>query len=372
MKTLRLGSRLLRWIGPYDYNYALIFASVVLLFTSRSRVYSDSYQSGTPRFIFSIKALAIDAVLGLSIIATLKVATSLRLSRRVSLLRYLIEILAAIFNLSLVTYLFNHFLQRQLKLPSILGVDDSPRSFFARFLFCTLFVAFSHTGLRTLSERFQAASELNRELQGRYKSLVESDEEIRDQAARYIHDRVQAEITIVTAQLNTIREGDNSSLREKLTIVISKLERIRATDLKMVSQILTPNLAAEGLKGSIESLCNQYRSGIDFEVKCSDDTASCDEEVALGIYRITEQAIINAITHGPASRVVVSISRENESQYILEITDNGTGSYNPTPGKGTVIIDAWCSILRGSKEIESIPGKGYTLRVYLPFTKRTK
>jgi signal transduction histidine kinase len=42
------------------------------------------------------------------------------------------------------------------------------------------------------------------------------------------------------------------------------------------------------------------------------------------------------------------------------------GSSSIGSGKCTVIIDSWVSKLGGRKEIESTPGKGFTLRVLIP------
>ena len=118
--------------------------------------------------------------------------------------------------------------------------------------------------------------------------------------------------------------------------------------------------------GKIETLCDQYQSGVEYQILIDVDVNECDEELTLGIYRIVEQGIINAITHGPASKVKICIQKSDSETYLLEISDNGPGAYNPKPGTGSVIIDAWCSILDGVKEIESEPDNGFTLRVRIP------
>jgi two-component sensor histidine kinase len=58
--------------------------------------------------------------------------------------------------------------------------------------------------------------------------------------------------------------------------------------------------------------------------------------------------------------------KSEQSETIVEVIDNGPGAKEIGSGKGSVIIDAWLSILGGRKEIESKPGNGFTLRVYLP------
>jgi signal transduction histidine kinase len=272
---------------------------------------------------------------------------------------------------SFAIYLFNTYIRERIGFIKTWGPNDTPSTFTSRFLFAIMFIAFTHNGMRSLKELLARASALNNDLQGKYRTLIESDEEIRDQAARYIHDRVQAEITLVSSKLNKVALSEGDEIRNLLTPVISDLEKIRSIDLKLVSQILTPNFAAEGLKGAIETLCEQYKSGIEYQIAFDERVKDCDEELSLGIYRIIEQGIINAITHGPASKVTINVAKTDYGIYLVEVSDNGPGALNAKPGIGTVIIEAWCSILHGVKEIESDPKMGYTLRVTIPASPRT-
>jgi signal transduction histidine kinase len=63
---------------------------------------------------------------------------------------------------------------------------------------------------------------------------------------------------------------------------------------------------------------------------------------------------------------LIRVFEKSQSELTVEIIDNGPGSKAVGSGKGSVIIDAWLSILGGNKEIETKPGNGFTLRVYLP------
>ena len=93
---------------------------------------------------------------------------------------------------------------------------------------------------------------------------------------------------------------------------------------------------------------------------------SIDEEFKLGIYRIIEQGVINAIKHGPAKNVAITVGERALGTLYVEIKDDGPWSKAISSGKGTVIIDSWVSKLGGRKEIESTPGKGFTLRILIP------
>lgn len=356
--------RFKEWLGPYDYNYSFIFAAVIALYSAQSRVISYSMTAGLVRTHFILISLSENLLLAIFVTAIFRILHLTRRGRAVSLARYLIELVIGMLGVSLAIAISNA--HKPEPLIRAWGPNDTPALFATRLLFTVLFVALTHRNLRSLKARLKTVNDLNESLEGKYRTLVESDEEIRDQAARYIHDRVQAEITLVNVKLQKVGALHGAEVQESLHPAISRLEKIRAIDLKLVSQILTPNLEAEGLKGAIETLCEQYQSGVEYQILIDVDVNECGEELTLGIYRIIEQGIINAITHGPASKVMIRIQKSDSDTYLLEISDNGPGAYNPKPGTGSVIIDAWCSILDGVKEIESEVDRGYTLRVRIP------
>ena len=356
--------RFKEWLGPYDYNYSLIFAAVFALYSAQGRALSYSHVAGVDRTRFILSSLVANIFLSLLVTALFRLAQMSRKGNHISLPRYLFEILTATSVISLAIFLSNS--HKPHALLTIWGPVETFPLASTRYIFAVFFIALSHNGLRTLKARLRTVNDLNDSLEGKYRTLVESDEEIRDQAARYIHDRVQAEITLVNVKLQKVGALHGAEVQESLHPAISRLEKIRAIDLKLVSQILTPNLEAEGLKGAIETLCEQYQSGVEYQILIDVDVNECGEELALGIYRIIEQGMINAITHGPASKVIIRIQKSDSDTYLLEISDNGPGAYNPKPGTGSVIIDAWCSILDGLKEIESEVDRGFTLRVMIP------
>ena len=355
--------RLLKqWIGPYDYNYGIIFAATFALYSAQTRVYSYEYRLGIPRADFILKSIFVNIVLGLITASLYHLIYLARKNKKITLARYLLEILVVMSGVSFFIYFFNLLIVRP-HLGNILGPNDSINTFSSRLVFSILSIAITHNGLRNLKRRLLATSEMNSLLDSKYQALVESDEEIRSQAARYIHDRIQAQITLAGARLTKFAQSKDKTLNASIIQVASDLEKIRSIDLKLVSQILTPNLAAEGLKGSIESLCEQYRSGIQYQIQVDSFFKECDEELLLGVYRIVEQGIINAITHGPASKVSIKVLKTEFDSILVEVSDNGPGANNPKSGTGSVVIDAWCSILGGIKEIESELNHGFTLRV---------
>jgi signal transduction histidine kinase len=235
-----------------------------------------------------------------------------------------------------------------------------------RFLFALIFVAITHNRLKVLNLKLDSASALNDDLKKRYVTLIESDEEIRSHAAQLLHDRIQSKLMLAGARLTRVAGVLSEEGRLGIQPVIQEIEGIRSIDVREVSQLLSPNLAGEGLIGSCENLCREYESEIDFTISIAENVEAIDEELRLGIYRIIEQGVINAIKHGPAKNVTITVGERAQRALYVEIKDDGPGSKAISSGKGTIIIDSWISKLGGRKEIESTPGKGFTLRILIP------
>ena len=353
-------------IGPYDYRPDFIYLTILVLNLSNLRTYTYEYEYGMDRIKFFLTGLLVYAIMGLPLYLVLKLSKKLWGSRKKNLKIYLFELFVA----SLITILAQMAGEKYL-LPLVNTVDFLHAGVFVgdlitRFLFALIFVAITHNRLRVLSQKLDSASSLNDDLQNRYVTLIDSDEKIRFHASQLLHDRIQSKLMLSGAKLTRISELLTEEGKLGIQPVIQELEQIRSIEVREVSQLLTPNLASEGLIGSCENLCREYQSEVKFTIDISEKCEQLDEELQLGLYRIIEQGVINSIKHGPATHVVITLKEDALGLLILEVKDNGPGSTTLQSGKGTVVIDAWVSKLGGRKEIENHAGQGFTLRVLIP------
>ena len=81
-----------------------------------------------------------------------------------------------------------------------------------------------------------------------------------------------------------------------------------------------------------------------------------DETIALNIYRITQEALTNAVKHGDAKTVVVSLKKaRGHLQLMVEDDGKGFQRKKRTKGLGLHIMDYRTSVLGGSFAIETKP-----------------
>lgn len=358
--------RFKNFLGPYDLNVGLIYSAFLMLNIFQLRPETYRYAFGYPRIQFFFTSVLIILILSIPFLSFLLLSKWYWKERQKSLRAYLFEI--ALINLgSDITYV----LAAQY-LVSILGVHDFLRIenflfiYVSRTIFVLLFISFTHNREKTLKKELTLAEELNKQLAERYTGLIEMDEEIRTQAAKLLHDRIQGSLMLAASQLGIIAQTLSIETSQKVREVQKSLEHIRSIDLRNVSQLLTPNLESEGLIGSCENLLSNFSHGVKIDLKIDEDLENFDNHLKLGIYRIIEQGINNSIKHGPAELVLVKLVKTTQSNLLLEIADNGPAAAQTNIGTGTIVIDAWVSSLNATKQIESIPGVGYTLRVTIP------
>jgi signal transduction histidine kinase len=359
-------------IGPYNFTTLFVVATTFLINQVRLRQIAYSYPFGSERVRFFLIGSFIDLVVALLVYICLRVSFTFWRVRPVSLRIYFVRIAVVILISNITELVGSKVLIPRFHIKDFLIIDNFFALFTLKFLFALIFISVTHGRAKALELKLAEAERLNGALSERYSALIETDEEIRDQAAKLLHDRIQGELMLAAARLSRTVQGLPADAQEEIVPVIKVLEKIRSTDVRQVTQLLTPNLASEGLIGACETLCEGFNSEIDIELQISRGIEMVDENIKLGLFRIIEQGLMNSIKHGPASHVIISVSIDHSEAIHAEITDNGPGSSSEKAGKGSQIIDAWVAILGGFKEIENQLGRGYTLRITLPINQPTK
>jgi signal transduction histidine kinase len=154
--------------------------------------------------------------------------------------------------------------------------------------------------------------------------------------------------------------------------VISNLANEAVAQSRALARGLCPvQLENAGLILALEEMAGQAQTlhGVKcrFEVKGSPPT--CDHLTSLHLYRITQEAIHNAVKHGHARHIRITLlSRRHEHRLV--IADDGQGfdasAHGQAPGGGLRLMNYRATIIGGSLSIESTPGRG--TRIVCHFT----
>jgi two-component system CheB/CheR fusion protein len=93
--------------------------------------------------------------------------------------------------------------------------------------------------------------------------------------------------------------------------------------------------------------------------------------VATQLYRIAQESLTNALKHGNASDIQITLT-QGSTETVLEISDNGTG-FEPADessekGLGMRIMRYRASILGGQLDVSRNNRNGTTVRCTIPST----
>jgi two-component system CheB/CheR fusion protein len=144
---------------------------------------------------------------------------------------------------------------------------------------------------------------------------------------------------------------------------IAKAIREAILQTRMLARGLSPvDVEPSGLMAALEDLVDSTRKlfRISCRLECPEPILVHNNTVATQLFRIVQEAIQNAVKHGRATRVIVSLAKSGAT-ITLTILDNGSGiSTAPkfAHGMGLRIMHYRARAIGGKLTIKSAPRKG--------------
>jgi len=163
------------------------------------------------------------------------------------------------------------------------------------------------------------------------RRLLEISEREQQRIGQDLHDGICQQLTGIVYMASTMESSlAKKSLPEaKAAAQIARLSRETAEQARQVARGLNPvKVGKMGLMAALDELASsiQLMFSISCQFKCRRRVIVADHETAVHLYRIAQEAIHNAITHGKASRIVVSLERTTAG-VLLSVKDNGRGLF---------------------------------------------
>jgi signal transduction histidine kinase len=171
-------------------------------------------------------------------------------------------------------------------------------------------------------------------------------------AAKVLEERIAGPVAIEARQVVTMVESGMTIAREMargLTLVLS---------------------GNDNLCVALEELATKTRDhfGVECLLSSGDAQMSLDDFRAIHLYRIAQEAINNAIRHGKAARLIVTLSRVGD-RGILTVQDDGSGMPDQSAafsGMGLRIMRHRARMLRGQLDIHEEAARGVTISCSFP------
>ena len=169
------------------------------------------------------------------------------------------------------------------------------------------------------------------ELRRLEQALVSVAEEQAHTLGQELHDDVGQKIAAISYQARVLEkklaacDDQNATM---LAAAIASQTQTAVAQIKQLAQGLLPfELEANGLVEVLHKLANRISStyNISCQFVCSNDV-TCANNEALNLYRIAQEAINNAIRHGKAQNITISLKSDHQKNNILfTIQDDGIG-----------------------------------------------
>jgi signal transduction histidine kinase len=225
--------------------------------------------------------------------------------------------------------------------------------------------------LTVVADRLQNHRNLLRAFSRR---LVEVQEVERRHLARELHDEVGQALTAAKISLQSAMSDAGAALTARLQETISILERLLG-QVRQISINLRPSMLDDlGLVPALRALLDQQGSRASVTVRFSEKNVpeDLDAKIQTTCFRISQEAITNAMRHANATQIDVDLRFEKGKLRLL-IRDNGSGFdvgsvRAQTAGLGLIGIEERATLVGGRTKIVSSPNKGTTIGILLPLT----
>jgi signal transduction histidine kinase len=229
--------------------------------------------------------------------------------------------------------------------------------------------------LRTLSleEAHKELQEREQVLRSLSNAMAEERADERQKIAAYLHDDLAQVLFRLSIQVDVARKlldkGEIPETAEQLEkIKESKQDtsdRIRA----LIRDLHRSPLGAKGLAEALESFTDEVGrdSGVTFHHHVED--VEMPAPIALLIYHIAREGVMNALKHAHATDIWVTVS-EHDDDLELQLRDNGRGFDTSAPGPeghfGMAMMRERAQVGGGRFEAESAPDQGTTITIRFP------
>jgi PAS domain S-box-containing protein len=225
--------------------------------------------------------------------------------------------------------------------------------------------------LRRSEAALRASYEQIRNLAGR---LITAQESERTRIARELHDDVNQQLAALSIAMSGLRRraaGFDTAIHEELGRLQQRTIELADT-IRAISHDLHPGvLEHAGLVAAIEARCTEFgrQHAIDTTFQVPAQLGAVPPEIALCLYRVTQEALRNIAAHARAERVHVALA-SGEDALTLTITDNGSGfdaaQARFLGGLGLISLDERVRLVNGTLSIDTGRGRGTSIRVEVP------
>jgi signal transduction histidine kinase len=263
---------------------------------------------------------------------------------------------------------------------SFLANLDSPYHSHSGFVwaavtrFCYLsFVAVGTSAMRSQSDAKRERIEALTRAREHELEVVRAVERERIRIGQDLHDGVCQNLAAIDCATACLRDALEAERSEESALAGKIQEYLRQTIVEarnLAHGIVPVQVERDGMIAALKQLvshANLVRNGSAY-FESSGDIQVEDQQVALHLYRIAQEAMSNAARHANPTQVAVSLCAD-DGGVTLAVTDDGRGfppDPSAPPGMGLRTMRYRAKLIGAQLHIASAPGAGTTVRCLIP------
>lgn len=212
----------------------------------------------------------------------------------------------------------------------------------------------------------------NRQLAQQLLSLQEDE---RAALARELHDELGQRCTAIRIEAALIASAAPGGRAEAAGRIDAQAQALHALVRGLLQRLRPPQLDELGLVDALQALCESWEtsSGVACVLHHEGRFDDLPDATSVAVYRIAQEALSNVMRHAGARTVRVQVARATDAALSLQVRDDGVGMAAPQPsprpgarGLGLLGAAERAAALGGALSLDSAPGQGTTLRLFLP------
>jgi signal transduction histidine kinase len=219
-----------------------------------------------------------------------------------------------------------------------------------------------------------------KELQALTARLLSLQEAGNKDLARELHDDLSQKLAALGMEVSTLLRPSSDpldSLPERVRALSGRIGNL-AADVHALSRRLHPAVLDElGLEAALKEECTAFsaQAAIPCHVESRGLPASLPEDVSLCLYRVAQESLRNIAKHADATNVRVVLQGRKDG-IALRVEDAGDGfdliEVKGKGGLGLISMEERVRLIDGKFTIQSQPGKGTTVEVFVPLLRNTR
>ncbi|MBO0937611.1 type IV pili methyl-accepting chemotaxis transducer N-terminal domain-containing protein [Fibrella sp. HMF5335] len=208
----------------------------------------------------------------------------------------------------------------------------------------------------------------------RMAALMQGQEDERKRLSYDLHDGIGQMLTgqkLLVEHLRSVHllpEKEQNTYASLKELILKTIQEVR----NVSNNLMPPVLSDFGLEPALRQLVEQQsrQTGLAMQVHANQADMRLDKAIEIGVYRIAQEAINNAIKHAQANEIDIDL-RLSDSRLLLAVSDNGQGLTNAATkgilnGHGLHNMRERARLLNGVFRLASEPNEGTRVTVTIP------